>query len=209
MTTDHYDGLMDPDTAARWAGARNLPEVAELVAQWLEGDLPSQVGYAPNVGPDAETTNLVPLLARLNRAGLLTDCSQPGFSGRGFDGAKWRQRAAVSGFIAADRDDVIGWLDEALVQSGLAGIVCKPLCDRSAGRPGGLVMTTRAGRPYTWFGVTRDRLELEDCYAGCAPTIIDALWTSAYQVVVFDPQWGRNDRLWPALEAAIPQGVIA
>jgi len=45
---------------------------------------------------DAESEPLVPVLARLCRAGLLTTASQPG---RGPDASGYEQRAFVAGFL--------------------------------------------------------------------------------------------------------------
>jgi hypothetical protein len=66
-------------TRQRWQEASTLRELGELTALWLEGKLDSQPGYVPRVGPDKETTELVAVLARLNRIGYLTDSSQPGW----------------------------------------------------------------------------------------------------------------------------------
>ena len=83
-----------------WARARTLQDVADRTAQWLEGKLGSQPNYQPNCGPDDETAQLIPTLARANRAGYLTTCSQPGHAATpGFDHALWRQRPAVDGFV--------------------------------------------------------------------------------------------------------------
>jgi hypothetical protein len=83
-----------------WQSANTVADLGGLMARWLEGDLKSWPGYQPGYGPDDETRRLIPTLAALNRAGFLTDSSQPGEMGPGFDGAWWSQRAAVSGFVA-------------------------------------------------------------------------------------------------------------
>ena len=68
----------------RWASARTPADVGELTAQWLEGRIASQPGYAPGCGPDPETADLTGVLAACNRAGFITDTSQPGESGPGY-----------------------------------------------------------------------------------------------------------------------------
>jgi hypothetical protein len=92
----------------RWQAACTLAELGELTALWLEGRLASQPGYQPNHGPNEETRDLVPVLAELNRAGWLTDVSQPGWGpGAGYDGATWCQRAGLGGFAEPDLADRI------------------------------------------------------------------------------------------------------
>jgi hypothetical protein len=67
-----------------WAEARTLTDIGQLTAQWLEGTITHNPGYGGPGGPDDETLALAPGLAIINRAGLVTDFSQPGervFSG--------------------------------------------------------------------------------------------------------------------------------
>jgi hypothetical protein len=55
----------------------------------------------------------------------------------------------------------------------------------------------------TWFGNHLDLRDIEDDQAGygiCHPGAIEAL-CAAWQVTIIDPEWGRNDVLWPALES--------
>jgi len=103
---------MSSTDRARWYAARDRHDLGRLTAQWLEGAIASQPGYQPGWGPDPETTELVPVLARANRAGYRTDASQPGRADTtGYDGALWDQRAAVEGWI--DRDRVSGLVTTA------------------------------------------------------------------------------------------------
>ena len=63
----------------------------------------------------------------------------------------------------------------------------------------------RDGRPYTHFGAQLPRRHLRDRWTGygiCHPSAVTAL-CGAWQVTVLDPQWGRNDRLWPVLRDAL------
>jgi hypothetical protein len=90
---------MDADRA-KWSSAKSQADVAELTARWLEGDIGSQPGYAYGAGPDSETTPLIGTLARIDRAGYLTRCSQPGFADEvGADGRRWAHKPAVDGYI--------------------------------------------------------------------------------------------------------------
>lgn len=84
-----------PADERRWHEALSLADLGELTAQWLEGAI-----WSPWYGgsePDPETGPLVPLLAQMNRAGYVTDFSQPGEVD-----ADWAQRAAVTGYCDAD-----------------------------------------------------------------------------------------------------------
>lgn len=194
---------MDRDTSRLWREAHTLPAYGELTAQWLEGRIPSQPGYQPNCGPDEETLPHVEVLAALNRAGYITDCSQPGCDVIGYDKARWRQRAAVTGFIQLESqaNDLIDRLELA----GLQGIGLYPLADRHAlrNRPmpptfQGVEVTRRKRKGYTWFGGFRNYDEIM-AYAGGSSRVVDVIWNECYEVVAYDPEWGRNDRLWPIL----------
>src|ERR1700733_468670 len=80
----------------QWASARTLAGLGELTARWIEGTIASQPGYH---GPsDIEDPAMVPVLARLNRAGFVTSCSQAGLAETGAGETYQAQRAAVEGF---------------------------------------------------------------------------------------------------------------
>jgi hypothetical protein len=198
-----------------WESATTLPELGELVARWLEGDIASQPGYMPNCGPDPETTDLVPVLARCNRAGFVTNGSQPGDpDGPGYDGATWGQRAAVEGFAdeatakwilaAAEVRDLIVFLRPPWT---LRDILCYPRVYLWGERldPGEPV-TRCAGRIHTSFG---RRIPVGDLtYGECSPQMRRVL-RGSWQVTVVDPEWGRNDLLWETLDAALAAELAA
>jgi len=186
-----------------WASARTLTDLGELTARWIEGDLASQPGYC---GPsDIEDPALVPLLARLNRAGFVTTGSQIGESGPGYDGAHWQQRAAVEGFaVPAFAARIIAGLDG---RSGLLVIAHAPAelprwryrYDKA------VTVTRRDGCDYTRFGVQLPRRHIRSGVTGygiCYRDAVTALY-SAWQVTVIDPGWGRPDLLWPVLAGAV------
>ncbi len=77
----------DKDVASLWAEAQSFNELCQLRAQLIEGE-----NFL-----EAESTPLIPYLAALNRAGLLTTCSQPG-EDRGHS----KQRAFVSGLASKE-----------------------------------------------------------------------------------------------------------
>lgn len=183
-------------TRERWQNAANLLELGELTALWLEGKIESQPGYEYNVGPDDETEPLIPVLAKLNRAGFVTNCSQPGWGpDLGNDKAVWCQRAAVSGMIHPNRVDL---LTQPAAEIGLTAQVVMASSDESSIIP----VTTRAAENYTWFGARLDHSDIGYLYEDCGPAGIAALQAAA-QVTLVDPEWGRVDSpLWPLLESA-------
>lgn len=197
---------MSGNDRAEWGSARTLGDLGELTARWLEGGIGLQPGYC---GPsDIEDPALVPVLARLNRAGFVTTGSQPAFDGPGYEGAHWQQRAAVEGFAAAG---VALPLCVAAREAGLTVIVHDPagLPRWRYGYGKSVTVTRRAGEHHTGFGVQLPRRHIRDAHIGygiCHPGAVDAL-CGAWQVTVIDPEWGRNDRLWDVVAAAVcPDG---
>lgn len=174
----------------RFATARALLELGELTAQWLEGRFEAIPTWRGR--PDAETSELIPALAMLNRAGYVTEFSQPG------DVAE-EQRAAVAGFCDERTADHL-W--RALASTELVVLSYPPGVDE----------------PSLHVPVTLDAGVIRTCVRGSAdPDVMSpGCWSanalvalrSAWQVSVFDPVWGRNDLLWPRLAECIvtPRG---
>ena len=179
-------------TAARWAEAETFTDLCELTAQWLEGGLAFHPGGYNE--PDPETTELLAVLACLNRAGFLTDGSQPGIIAPGFDGVGWEQRAALQGYATDER--VMRALVVMARVHGLLYVVHDP---RDRIRQDPVVVTTRAGQPYTDFGVWLPPSNTRLTYGDWCSREMEAAVNAAYQVTLIDPEWGRNDVLWPAL----------
>jgi hypothetical protein len=75
---DHDVFVPNGEHRALWAGGL-AEDLGGLMARWLEGRTSYEPGYLA-AGPDAETASLVPVLAQLNRAGYVTDFSQPGIA---------------------------------------------------------------------------------------------------------------------------------
>lgn len=178
----------------RWAAARTLADLGELTAQWLEGLIMSQPAYMPDCGPDEETCRLVPVLAAANRAAFVTNCSQPGYWGDG----TWEQRAAVEGFASPD---VLGRILRETDGTGLI-VTAQPASRWRVRYSSAYVVTRHEGAPYTRFGAQLPRRHIRDAHVGygiCHPDAVRAL-CGALQVTIIDPQWGRNDLLWRALE---------
>lgn len=168
-----------------WADAQSLPDLCRLTAGWLEGHVQSQPGYYGSVDVD-DAEGLLDALIGLNRRCFLTNNSQQGFDGTGYDGAHWTQHAAVTGF--ADRG-MFQWLRR----------VVGSRFEVEADGPG-VYVTLREGRGYTHYGNPLSRRDIEFSYDGCGEGALQAV-CGALQVTVYDPEPGRND-LWGVLRRA-------
>ena len=178
-----------------WAAARDLADVGQLTARWLEGEIWSQPAYAPNFGPDPETEPLIATLTAANRAGYLTVSSQPGCAPEaGFDGAIWAQRAAVEGFVHRGR-----LLDELVTRGREAGlfVVLKDACaDPFSGAVAG---TTRDRMPYTVYG--RRPRDYRD--SDLMPVAAAADIERAEYLTLVDREFVERDLLWEVVAAAV------
>ncbi|MGZ0231132.1 DUF6919 domain-containing protein [Streptomyces sp. CPS1] len=176
----------------RWAAAQTLPEMAQLMALWVEGELTMWPGY--DDGAAEETAALIPTLAAVNRGGFLTDQSQPGCDGPGFDGLRWQQRAAVTGLVSDEH--LLTQLRRAGEAAGVTVLISHPrLLPQGQGATG----TIRGGQPYTHFGQYMPPDVLRQVWRGISrPAMAEVL--DAWQVCLIDPDFARNDRLWLALD---------
>lgn len=165
----------------------DLATLGEFTAQWLEG-----AGWSPWNGdgpPDSETAPLVPYLAAMNRLGYATDFSQPGE----LDDAG-AQRAAVTGYCDHAQAECLASLS---LSSDLVVIAQYPGVDAEYE-----LAITRDGEH------THTRLGGHNCYCveepwpGAHPHTA-ALLSDCYYVAVCDPQWGRDELLWPSVVAAL------
>lgn len=179
-----------------WKKAASVADLGNLMADWLEG---RHNAYSPSSlsnGPDEETLPLVPVLAACNRAGFVTTDSQPGGKGTG-NGVAWEQRAAVTGWVADKR-----LLDRIRLNARRAGLDIVAHRPDSGWRDGAAV-TRVDGQNYTWFGRTEGRRkQVAFEWAEAGGRAARELRTSTY-ITIFDPVWGRDDRLWPALAKSI------
>jgi Domain of unknown function (DUF6919) len=189
---------MSQEDAVRWQSARTLADLGALTADWLGGKIGSLPAYSAECGPDEETADLIPVLAAVNRAGFMTKFSQPGEAPAiGYDGAVWEQRATVSGFAS---DNTLQLLRAATRDTGLyftarKAVTAVPVSYRDA-----ITVTCRDEQPNTWCGPVLSRGQITVEYGDiCHPDAVTAL-ADAWQVAITDPQWGRNDHLWPILE---------
>ena len=182
---------MELDQAAvdAWMSANTLAELGELTARWLEGSLRVHARDIPN----GETTELIPALARFNRAGFKTEASQPG---EDIDDG-WAQRAFVFGFCDEQTAETIA---AACMPTDLICVFCWPGTKSYLHIP---VTLHDDGKAHTWAGMSLGAEDINgmwgDLYSASA---VDAL-VGAYQVSVIDPIWGRNDLLWATVDRAL------
>ncbi|MFI0742397.1 DUF6919 domain-containing protein [Streptomyces sp. NPDC021100] len=181
---------------AHWRSARTLDDLGQLVALWLEGTITSQTGYQPGYGPDEETTELIPVLAAANRAGFVTDCSQPGCD-ETVDGRRWQQRAAVSGLITDTA--LLTDLVQAAEQAGLITILhgIRPGAHRHS-----VIVTTCDGEPITGFGGHLSRTDLKTIWPDISRSAFSEV-TQATQLTLIEPAYGPDDQLWKTLHQVV------
>lgn len=180
-----------------WKGAATLEETGALMARWLEGDIASRPGYQPRYGPEAETEDLVPVLAALNRQGYVTTDSQPGVREFTTSGAFWFQRAAVTGFV---RDPALVLrLVDAAETAGLKVIVND--FDDAPGHSAAAV-TTCDGELVTAFGGALPPGELQVMWRGLGRGAYAEI-TRARQLTLVDTRWGPSALLWDAMDSVV------
>ena len=190
---------MNSTVLAVWRTARTLPDLRELTARWIEGDLGEQPAYH---GPsDIEDPEMVPVLAALNRAGYMTTGSQAAGVSLGGNGEHWEQLAAVEGFAdeGTARRIVVG-----AAAAGLTSVVHAP--PPPWWSPGfrfaqAVTVTWLNGQPYTMFGARLPRRHLRDPHVGygiCHRDAVNAV-CSAWQVTVIDRCSCRPGHLWNTL----------
>lgn len=179
----------------RWRAPQTVAGLGEPMALWLEGEIRSWPGYVPRYGPDEETAHLVPTLASLCRAGFVMVGSQPGQVGLGVDGQWWEQRAAVEGYVS-DRALYQRLLDVA-DDAGLITVTNDPI---SGCYEDSVVVTTRGGEPFTWFGHHLSLRDMRVQWPHLSPAAFSDLYT-AVSLAIIAPEYGvSGERLWPALD---------
>lgn len=166
-----------------WNRARTVADLGNLMADWLEGRISKRPGYCGGE-TDPETRALLPTLIAVNRAGFVTDNSQPGCD-EVVQGKRWVQRAAVDGWIG----------DEALYRRLVTGARRMGLTVAD-GRA--VIATEWGGRPHTAFGEGGALRDLRVTWQGTSREAFAAI-QQAHHVAIIDPQWGPSDRLWRLL----------
>lgn len=179
-----------------WKNARTVTDLGQLMADWLEGRIRTWPGYG-DTRPDDETRHLILPLASANRAGYVTTNSQPGLApSRGYDGRTWRQRAAVDGWIADPQ-----LLDRIRTQATRAGIVVITNQPGDRSHPG-MPATEADTEVTTGFGWSPGHRRLiSSTFPGVGSQAIRELRKATHTTLI-DPVWGREHRLWSALNKA-------
>lgn len=175
-----------------WRQATTIPAAGELTARWLEGRSRYQPGtFAP--GFDDETRPIAGQLAELNRNGLFTKESQPGVLAE-----RHAQRAYVTAFCSAESAAA---LLELSTRTGLVTVAHAPGEASSASIP----VTLHEDAVVTVLGSSESPVgteQLRDWSEEANETLALVLADSWY-VEIFDPVWGSNGQLLPAVLAAL------
>lgn len=175
-----------------WRQAGTIPAAGELTARWLEGRSEYQPGtFAP--GFDDETTAIAGELAELNRNGLFTRESQPGVLAAGHS-----QRAYVTGFCGVEAAAAL------LTLSGRTDLVTVAHAPGEASQAS-IPVTLQGGEVATVLGGSEGPAgeeQLRD-WSEEANDTLALLLAESWYVEVFDPVWGRDSVLRPAVLNAL------
>ncbi|QCB95951.1 hypothetical protein E5206_02545 [Arthrobacter sp. PAMC25564] len=200
MATDRY--TTEQDRFGRlladrevWRQAATIPAAGELTARWLEGRSQYQPGTSAP-GFDEETRPIAGALAGLNRSGLFTKESQPGVLAEGH-----AQRAYVAGFCSVESAAAL------LELSGRTDLVTVAHAPGEASQSS-IPVTLRDGEVVTVLGSSEGPVgddQLRDWSEEANESLALVLADSWY-VEVFDPVWGRNGVLLPAVLEALTAG---
>lgn len=184
----HESSPLDPERSrALWRAAASFDALCELGARFAEGSIQHFPGWGWSC-LDEESIPLEPDLARLNRAGLLTTCSQPGCE----DAAReLAQRAFVSGFASR------ACIDRLLVverEAGLHVLVLEPGASLAERVP----VTIEHGAARVELGGPAHEAELACFEDDVRPELLALLARTPY-VAAWDEHWGASTQLWDAL----------
>ena len=184
-------------TRRNWISAQTFQDVCELTAWWVErgGYMP---GYCANEEVDDETKPIVADLARLNRAGFLTTCSQPGV-----EQGDYARRAFVEGIAL---EPTARTLSRLTLCTDLLVLAAPPECEVHSQIPVTREEQDDVVYPFSWCGALGPWDQQGFIEACCPTAAADVQRTWAVQVI--DPQWGRERYLWEnVLPALRPEGI--
>jgi hypothetical protein len=181
-----------------WRQAASIPAAGELTARWLEGRSEYQPGtFSP--GFDDETRSIAVELAGLNRAGLFTKESQPGILAEGH-----AQRAYVTGFCTVESAAALLDLSG---RSDLVTVAHAPGETSQASIP----VTLQDGEVVTVLGSSEGPVgddQLRD-WSEEANEDLALVLAESWYVEIFDPVWGRNGVLLPAVLGVLTEREAA
>jgi hypothetical protein len=175
-----------------WRQASTIAAAGELTARWLEGNSQYQPGVF-SAGFDDETRAIARELAGLNPNRLFTKETQPGV--RAGDLA---QRAYVTAFCSPETAMALLALS---TRTSLVTVAHAPGESSSASIP----VTVQDGDVVTVLGSSEEPVaedQLRDWAEESNETLALVL-ADAWYVEVFDPVWGRNEVLLPAVLEAL------
>ncbi len=181
----------DQDPARAWQEARTFGELCALAKRFLHGELAYFPGWmAPDI--DEETDALVPYLSAATQAGLLPTASQPGACpAKSHDGKPWKQRAFVVGFASPD------FVEDLQARCAPTDLEVRSFeATASGGEP--VACGVQGDREYLWIGTGQGPEELDLFAEAVHPMALRALRAMRY-LCVWDPEWGRDELLWPIL----------
>ncbi|WP_427172285.1 DUF6919 domain-containing protein [Arthrobacter sp. 92] len=179
-----------PDEDA-WRNCTTLEGACELTARWLEGSFRYVPGYRVQQ-PAGQPGPMSQALADINRLGFLTDDSQPGAAISGGYG----QRAFVTGRCSEQSAATISAL---LVETELVVLVFPP----GESGSGQICVTLEADREFTWLGRSGGPSYSLEAYSDWSNETLAKALVDCFELQIFDPVWGRNSKLMPALQAAL------
>lgn len=182
-------------TRRAWSRARSLADLGGLMADWVEGRLPATPTY--HGPPDPETGAIAEVLARVNRAGYVTDYSQTHCDVPRGEGGPRRQRDAVMGFC--DRAMMV-LLRNLADEHGLEYRIHRGFVRRRSSE--WAITVTMRGTRADDEGRQQDLKDLSWWLAVCSPPAVLAL-RRAWQVTLVDSQWDRPGHLWRVLDEAL------
>lgn len=172
-------------TPSPWSTARTLGALAAANRAWLCGDLTQHPLTAEPPDPDPR---MLSVLDRLNGAGLVTVGHQPGAVAP----PAHAQRAYLGALCTAST------LQRLVTEIGATELVLIMYAPRDEGA-GDICVTVLEHTPAKFVG-SWPAAGLDPLRNG---TELDAQLDEAWRVQIFDPVWGREDRLWWALMQAM------
>ncbi|WP_427005372.1 DUF6919 domain-containing protein [Pseudarthrobacter sp. H2] len=178
-----------------WRQAATIPAAGELTARWLEGRSQYQPGtFTPGI--DEETRGIAARLAVLNRNGLFTKESQPGVLAEGL-----AQRAYLTAFCTTE---AAASLLRLSARTGLVTVAHAPGEASRASIP----VTVQQDEVVTVLGSSESPVTPEQLTAWSeeANDALALVLADSWYVEIFDPVWGRNDILLPAVLEALTEG---
>lgn len=181
-----------------WKNARSWDNLCSLMARWCEG----KIEWCPtHDARESETEDIAPALAALNRAGFLTSRSKPGMGPTDLPDTDPRypgtlsQRAAVEGFAPAA---VVRRLEEAVEGTRLV-IAVRPLHPGWKGSVlDDVVVAELKCEPQFRMGQHFSTKEIEPVWDVLRDDLYGQI-LAAYQVFVYDPNYGPHTLLWDRL----------